>query len=319
MNISPPSILESLIHNVNSKCSSLKGIAALLREASPGEKDELLSLMARHADILAQNIAHFGAEPGAAAAGYNGIVEQIYTAEHPEITAWTGRFEKRVEDMAIYSRFQAMSPKSSARAIVVGSLWHRFSAFMPWFLCQAAAMVSSNEKRHYVIQTAFEELGMRDAREIHPDMFWDAARAAGVPEAARVEVLADENAAEVLSRLRRTLLAYTSDEEVLGILLGLEIPARQNIETLFQSLAHTEELAALLTEHKFFRLHREIESEHVRLTVANFLRFCATEEQRTRFVRGFADGLEFWRGFWDSASALIAAQGSREVAYARPR
>ena len=49
-------------------------------------------------------------------------------------------------------------------------------------------MVSTNEKRHYVIQTAFEELGMRDAREIHPDI-WQVVKTAGVTDRDRERVL----------------------------------------------------------------------------------------------------------------------------------
>ena len=45
--------LDSLIHDVNSKCASLKSAAALLRGASPKERRELLSLMAQQAESLA--------------------------------------------------------------------------------------------------------------------------------------------------------------------------------------------------------------------------------------------------------------------------
>jgi hypothetical protein len=177
---------------------------------------------------------------------------------------------------------------------------------MPWFLCQAAAMVSTNEKRHYVIQTAFEELGMRDAREIHPDMFWDAAKAVGIAEEERAAIHREPAPAAVLASLRAMLLSYKTDEEVLGILLGLEIPARENIETVFSSLAHSRDARATLDAHKFFVLHRQIEIEHVRLTVSNFLRFCTEDAQKERFIRGFDDGLAFWRSFWGSASDEVS-------------
>ena len=48
--------LDSLIHDVNSKCASLKSAAALLRGASPEEKRELLRLMAQQAEALAKRL-----------------------------------------------------------------------------------------------------------------------------------------------------------------------------------------------------------------------------------------------------------------------
>lgn len=51
--------LESVMHEVSSKAASLKGAAALLRKATPAERDELLSLMAQHAEGLARFLARF--------------------------------------------------------------------------------------------------------------------------------------------------------------------------------------------------------------------------------------------------------------------
>lgn len=243
-------------------------------------------------------------------AGYNGTIEAVYTTRHPELRRWTRHFEAFVVERGIFPAFEAACPRSPERAAVVGALWYRFSSFMPWFLCQAAAMVSTNEKRHYVIQTAFEELGMRDVREIHCEMFWQAALMAGVTAEDRAAVLADGPAAKALEALRAALLSYRTDEEVLGVLLGLEIPARENIETVFRSLAHNEKTGKMLDGHKFFRLHRQIEIEHVRLTVANFARYCGSEEQKRRFQSGFSEGITFWERFWSTASALVSARAA---------
>jgi hypothetical protein len=55
--------LSTLIHDVNSKCASLKSAAALLRASSPKEAKELLSLMTQQARSLAADIAEFEAGP----------------------------------------------------------------------------------------------------------------------------------------------------------------------------------------------------------------------------------------------------------------
>ena len=44
--------LRKLVHDVNSKCSSLKSAAALLKDAAPAERAELLRLMAEQAKSL---------------------------------------------------------------------------------------------------------------------------------------------------------------------------------------------------------------------------------------------------------------------------
>ena len=54
-----PEALESVLHEVSSKAASLKGAAALLPKATPAERDELLGLMAQHAQGLARFLARF--------------------------------------------------------------------------------------------------------------------------------------------------------------------------------------------------------------------------------------------------------------------
>lgn len=51
--------LEKVIHDVNSKCASLKDAAPLLRELSPGERDRLLDLMRQQAETLLRTLRDF--------------------------------------------------------------------------------------------------------------------------------------------------------------------------------------------------------------------------------------------------------------------
>lgn len=51
--------LESVMHEVASKAASLKGAAALLGKATPAEREELVALMAQHAEGLSQFLAKF--------------------------------------------------------------------------------------------------------------------------------------------------------------------------------------------------------------------------------------------------------------------
>ena len=55
--------LEKMIHDVNSKCSSLKDAAKLLPAVSAEERKELLGMMVRQARALADDLAAFERAP----------------------------------------------------------------------------------------------------------------------------------------------------------------------------------------------------------------------------------------------------------------
>lgn len=55
--------LDSLIHDMNSKCASLKTAVSLLRTASSAEARELLALMKRQAGSIMEDIAAYEESP----------------------------------------------------------------------------------------------------------------------------------------------------------------------------------------------------------------------------------------------------------------
>ncbi len=237
---------------------------------------------------------------------YSGVKEAIYSPNHPDVTYWTDHFTKRFKALGIFETFDSKHPgKSYEKSVAVGVEWHRFSEVGPWFECQAAAMVTNNHVRHFIIQVAFEELGMRDETEIHPDLFWDAMISMGIPDSDRKRLSKDPDVTKSLDFLATSLLNCKTDAEILGMLLGLELPARENIETVFHSAAYTPELENRLSASKFFKIHRHIEVEHIRLSVANFLRFCTTDGMKKDFIQGCDLSLRFWQMFWQSVSTLI--------------
>lgn len=223
-----------------------------------------------------------------------------------KVTEWTVYFENKFHLKNIFQKFNCVHTGTSEKqALVVGTQWYYFSSFMPWFLCQAAAKVSDNEKRHYVIQTAFEELGMHNVSEIHAEMFMDCLSYVGIDKTKRDALNISVQLSKSLTLLSESLLATNSDDVIFGMLLGLEIPAKENIETIYQSLCYQKNFESILANHKFFQLHRKIEIEHVQLTVSNFLRFCKNNKQKNDFHKGFDVGVQFWHMFWEGISAQI--------------
>lgn len=55
----PAAPLETLIHDIHSKCAGLKGAVNLLKSANPKEARELLTLMLEQAEALTREIAEF--------------------------------------------------------------------------------------------------------------------------------------------------------------------------------------------------------------------------------------------------------------------
>lgn len=236
--------------------------------------------------------------------GYGYFTETTYTYDHPEIAKYLRFFRRKFLKRKIFERLEAVAANIPPRVVAesVGPNWYAFSSFMPWFLSRAASKVTTNIKRHYVVQTLFEELGMRESNEIHPEMF-KATALFTISEEAFENLSTLKAAADALTFLEEKIEAYQTDDEILGILLGLELPAEENIEAVFKSLAQRNPLFEIrLSTSHFFKLHRQIEVEHVRLTLSNFLRFCPTAESKERFVRGFEDGIEFWDRFWSCLS-----------------
>lgn len=237
--------------------------------------------------------------------GYASTVEKVHSIEHPEVKEWMSYFQKKIVESKIFQDFNDRTAKfGNAKAAVVANQWYQFSKFVPWLLCFAASRMSSNEKRHYVIQTAFEELGMRNVEEIHADLFKQAA------ESLSIKINQQENyenldAGEPIAYLANAVKNCKNESVVLGMLLGLEGPARENIETIFESMDYLSNEEVQLEKNVFFVLHRQIEIEHIRLTVANFLKFCFSPTQKEDFICGFEEGLTFWKMFWTKTSELI--------------
>jgi hypothetical protein len=55
--------LDRLVHDVNSRCSSLRDAAAMLRKIPSSERAEFLALMTEQARKLADDLAQFKPDP----------------------------------------------------------------------------------------------------------------------------------------------------------------------------------------------------------------------------------------------------------------
>ena len=165
--------------------------------------------------------------------------------------------------------------------------------------------MTSLRLRHYIVQILFEELGTRNHRLIHSDIFLDTIESIGIESEIRRRLIEKYLSQFGFDSLISTMNEAENNSEILGILLGLEIDANENIQTVFNSLAFDAEIRFKIQNDSFFKIHRIAEDEHIRLDVANFLRFCRTSEEKDEFISGFDKAVKFWRGFWSAMVNVI--------------
>ena len=177
------------------------------------------------------------------------VKEREFTFDHPEVGKHTDMFFGLQKRANLFDAFDGIQKPSRDLAVVLGTFWCLFSAFMPRFASRAAGMIRDNLKRHFVIQTPFEELGGRDGNQIHADLFVQALQLAGVGEIDFLRWCSFRPIAEALEGLEKSLAGEDTDHEVLGILHGLEIPAEEIIDRLFAGLAHSEDVREALDGH----------------------------------------------------------------------
>lgn len=132
--------------------------------------------------------------------------EEILITDSAKVKKWTTYFHQDLTKSRIFENFNDQLPIDVLTARIVSSGWYEFSKLMPWILCCAATKVSTNLARHFIIQSAFEELGMRDQKQIHADMFWRAAHSIGAtPNKSLLEK--DSALEDSLNYLKETIIS----------------------------------------------------------------------------------------------------------------
>ena len=234
------------------------------------------------------------------------VFEDIYDANSPTVIKETQGFSERAKISTIFSEtWRRLSTRSKVNAEVIGTFWHHFSSLAPQVMCIAAAKVSNNLMRHYIVQIIFEELGSRKYKMIHSDIFLDCLQELKVTDSRRGQLVNKYLPLLSFDYLLKIMNEADSDSKLLGILLGLEIDAEENISTVFDALSSDEEAGKITQESLFFRIHKVVEVEHIRLDVANYLRFCPTPKEKEEFQEGFDEAVLFWKMFWDGITRII--------------
>lgn len=230
--------------------------------------------------------------------------DQNYGYDHPEVIHWTKYYSELAKKEQIFSNYyrtlSSVEDKFEMAEIVAQS-WYEFACFVPVFLSMAVTKVHDPEWQHNLIQIAYEELGGRFKKNIHSQIFVECAEKLGI----HIDTKNTETSLHPYLKSIYASMSSESEHGILGLLLSFEIIALENIEALFHGMKFSEEAGQSLDASRFFRIHRQDETEHIRHSIANFLRYCSNDSQKSEFDKFFKQGIEFWKRFWDQMSRAI--------------
>ncbi len=221
------------------------------------------------------------------------LMEKDLSLEDNSVERWTKSFLSHSTVLELKNKiFDKPLPPTKESAAILAEYWYEFSSVMPWFLCLAGAKVSTNEMRQSLIRVAHEELGEGDANNLHCEKFRGAVLSTGI------DFELPNSDSIVIGLLKSSIKKANSPHQVLGLCLGLEIIANENIDFLFRGLAFDSSAQTALEDSYFFKIHRVNEDSHIFYNVSNFLKFCSSSSEKKRFLVGFENALDFWRIFW---------------------
>ncbi|MFT2110498.1 iron-containing redox enzyme family protein [Marinomonas sp. 2405UD68-3] len=232
------------------------------------------------------------------------IPEEVYDFDHPDVVYWTQYYLERSNRKSIFDEidFTLNNLRSIETAKKVSIAWYEFTRYVPGFISKAVVLTTDPERQHHLIQIAYDELGGRDKDYIHSKLFLDAVSEIGIDIP---ENHISSSMTRVLSELDSVMDNNISQYGIVGLLLSFEIIAEENVEMLFNGLCYNDKCNDILSKSKFFQIHREDESEHIRHSIANFLRFCGSDEQKFLFEKSFDEGILFWNDFWSRMKSVV--------------
>jgi hypothetical protein len=167
-------------------------------------------------------------------------------------------------------------------------------------------MVDNDRTRQNIIQITWEELGSGNPEMLHSKLFLAAASLSKNKEINWKKEILNSNldCKILLDQLYSDLENCKTSYQILGMTLGMEIPANENIDCLFNSVCY-DVSRETLENSSFFKIHRVNEDQHIAANIENFEIVCKTQKSKEEFIEGFTAAVTFWKFFWDEASSNL--------------
>ena len=176
---------------------------------------------------------------------------------------------------------------------------------MPFFFGIASQKITSENERKHIRDIAFEEMGEGYYEKRHSKTFLDATSMSNQNSINWKKVILEQDTPveQLLLSLEQSAREAKDQEYIWGLCLGMEIPANENIEVLFQTVRYDideEQLKAT----EFFKIHRQNEDKHIERNLKSFMSILNSKQLNT-FIDGFDHAILFWRDFWKMAAIQI--------------
>lgn len=224
------------------------------------------------------------------------------------VAEYTRFFQNLARPTVLFDSFRAqVTARTPQRAKVVGSLWYHLSEAIVDILCISLSKLENPRIRHHVIQTAYEELGEDSEAKIHTLLLRECLHIAGVTDADILAWSGHEAVNQCIESLRENLLACVSDEEICGILLGMEIIAFENIGNVVDFLSYSDEVSERVNATEWVRLHNTLEEAHIHRSVSVFVQHVGDFTARRKFVQKYMQTIRFWARFWNAIASAATA------------
>jgi len=199
----------------------------------------------------------------------------------------------------LFGAFRRSVPERSlANSKIVGALWFHLSEAIVDILCIALARLNNPKIRHFVVQTAYEELGEDSPDKLHTKLLLNMLQRAGVNEQDILRWSGHEGVNREIDKLKKDLWDSPSDVEICGILLGMEIIAYQNVDNVLDYLSSSEDVGAAVRATEWAKLHHQLEEGHSRRAVTGGVEHVPDLTSQRRCVAAFMRTIRFWRQFW---------------------
>jgi hypothetical protein len=171
-------------------------------------------------------------------------------------------------------------------------MWYEFSKLIPKLLAKLALRTESEYAFSRLISISNEEMGNGNIKSVHSDLFREACLEYSIKTNESINIKSFEVFKDIQSN-------KFTDSYILGLHLGLEIIANENVEQLIKTLGQSNNNKIALT--KFFTIHLVNEDEHIEKCVHNYKR-CKTLDQKSEFMEGFNLSISFWIKYWNEAA-----------------
>lgn len=180
---------------------------------------------------------------------------------------------------------------------LVAASWYKFSLEMLNILSIAVGKINNPRKKCFPAETLFEELGEGREKSIHCDLFLEVCNKLCIADKDRSSLLEVSNNSFLIDDLVLKVKSLDDENEILGLLYGLEIPANENIESLISGVSSSDQMYSVIEQLRFFKIHRVVEDIHIERGAFSYF-LCSHIGALDSFNKGIQISLEFWKEFW---------------------